>query len=258
MATVQDLVKYLRLNLNIQDSTVSTPEDVELLDLTDEDLLLYLNIVLTRDFPGIESLEDIESQHYYPLMLLAKKELYFALATSSAPLYKMEADDGSLSMNQKFDHYMKLIAEVDKLYTEFNENGGAGGLNNTLTSFDVLLSERYFTQRNYDKGIPPALYLYVDNVSSTAVEIHWKPVNVSRFYMYKVYISNSLIYDEYALIPDRIQSGAILVSAIRDAKQTTLRIEDLTPNTTYHLMVSVTEYSSLMGVKEITFTTEVA
>ena len=250
--TVDQMVAYLRMNVSIQDPTGSA-QDSEYLNMTDEDIVLYMSIVLTRDYPDVPSLDYLPTEYVYPVILLSKKELYFALATREAPLFDIGADNNNyLKRSQRFDHYMKLIAQVDEEYKEYLENGGAGG--NTLTSFDVLLSDRYATKRNYEKGVIPALILYLGSVTETSVELSWTVKNLSRFQDYKVYISESPIVDLFT-VSNKIAEGAKEVVIIRNVHQTQCRIEGLNPDTAYYVAVSVTEKSQLTGYAQVSFST---
>ena len=248
--TVDQLVKYLRLNVSIQDPEGAV-QDSAYLSMTDEDILLYMNVALTRNFPDIPSLDYLPTEYVYPIILLSKKELYHALAIKEAPLFDIGADNNNyLKRSQRFEHYMKLIAQVDKEYEDYLEDGGAGG--NTLTSFDVLLSDRYATKRNYEKGVIPALTLYIKSIGETFVEIAWK-VNLSRFKEYKVYISKSSIVDLFNVSEPVDKESEVLT--IRNVHQTSCRIEGLDPDTEYFVAVSATEMSSLTGYKQESFKT---
>ena len=173
------------------------------------------------------------------------------MAIKEAPLFDIGADNNNyLKRSQRFEHYMKLIAQVDKEYEDYLEDGGAGG--NTLTSFDVLLSDRYATKRNYEKGVIPALTLYIKSVGETFVEIAWK-VNLSRFKEYKVYISKSSIVDLFNVSEPVDKESEVLT--IRNVHQTSCRIEGLDPDTEYFVAVSATEMSSLTGYKQESFKT---
>lgn len=248
--TKAELVRYLRLNVNIQNADVT---DTAYLSMTDEDIELYLRVVITRDFPYIPSLDLIPQEDIYPIVLLAKKELYFALASVDAPIFDLTADNNNqIKRSQRFDHYMKLIAVVDEEYNKYNEDGGAGA-RNTLTSYDVLISDRYATKRNYERGLVPTLSLYTDNITDTTIELAWS-VKMRRFQKYEVYISDEPIYDEY-LLGQKVSPKAKLVAKISDVHQNKCRIEGLIPNTIYHIMVSVTDKSSLVGREEIIVST---
>ena len=248
--TTAELIQFLRISVNVQTSSESVT-DPYLLKMTDEQMELFLKVVVTRDFP-MYSLDTLPQSAIYPVILLSKKELYFALASVNAPLYDLNADtNNSLKRSQRFEHYMAMIKAVDDEYDQYNEDGGAG--HNTLTSFDVLLPDRSTTKRNYEKGVIPAPFVVCDSVGVDFVEFHWM-VSMSKFFQYKVYLSSEPILDEFT--PDNpINSSARLMKTIRDVNQTSMRITGLLPDTTYYVVVSATEWSSLTGYYEIQFTT---
>ena len=123
--TVPQIIQFLRLNVNVQNPDGSEGVDSAYLSMTDEDILLYLNVVLTRDFADIPSLEYLPAQNVYPLVLLAKKELYYALAVASANEYDLGADNNNyLKRDQRFQHYMALVKQADQEYQDYLDNGG--------------------------------------------------------------------------------------------------------------------------------------
>lgn len=248
---VEQIVSYMRLCVRIQDPD-GAEIDSKYLSMTDEDILLYLNVALTRDFPTVPSLDTLPNADIYPLTLLARKDLYYTLATIEAPLYDLGADNNNyLKRSQRFDHYMKLIVQVDKEYQDYIENGGAGG--NTLNAYNVILPNRYNTRYNRENGAIPCPILYLQNVGIDFVEVSWQ-VKMSRFYMYRVYVSESQIIDLY-VVGNHVISDSTLVTTIRDIHQTGCRIEGLLPNTEYHVAVAAVEMSSLTGYNEVVFTT---
>lgn len=250
--TVTEMIKYLRVNVSIQDPTGTTEKDKSYLSMTDEEIVLYMNVVLTRDFPEVPSLDYLPTEDIYPIILLSKKELYYALAVKEAPLFDIGADNNNyLKRSQRFEHYMKLIAQVDKEYSDYLENGGAGG--NTLTSFDVLLSDRYATKRNYEKGVIPALTLYIKGVTESSVEIAWK-VKIDRFQKYKVYVSTIPIVDLYN-VSNPISKSSKMVVEITNVHQSLCRIEGLQHSTQYYVAVSATNMASITGYAQMSFNT---
>lgn len=257
--TKQEVIKYLRNSVNIQDPEVVT--DSAYISLSDEDIELYANIVLMRDFPDIPSLDYLTNEMVYPVVLLAKKEMYFALATISAPDYRISADGGGeLDRQQRFEHYMALIEQIDKEYDKYTEDGGLG-TNNTLTSYDVLLSNRYYTKRNYEKSAVPTLSVFIDSLDTDEVLLRWK-TNISRFKEARIYVSSEQIYDSYKIstkgkttVDVGISPSAKLVATVKDPKHTKCRLEGLTPETLYHIAVSVIDISGVFNVTEIEVTT---
>ena len=246
------LIEFLRTSVGVQDSESTNP-DSEFVSMSYEELETLLMVVVTRDFPEVQSLDSLPTEYIYPVVLLAKKELYYVLASKYANKYDLGADNNNyLKRSQMYDHYLKLIEQVDKEYKDYQENGAAGG--NTLTSFDVLLSNRYGTKRNYELGVTPAPVLYVDNVCCTTVELSWF-ARFSRFESYTIYLSTAPIIDDYA-VGDKISAEAKKVIKITDVHQTSCRIEGLTPGTQYYVAIAAREASSLTGYKEETFTTK--
>ena len=251
--TVEQLVDYLRISVNVQDPCDPTAVDSAYLTLNDDGIKLFLEAVLSRDFPTVHSLDSLPSESTYALILLAKKELYFTLATKRSGDYDITADNNNnLRRSQRFDHYMTLIKQVDEEYNRYIDDGGAGG--HTLTSYDVLLSNRYATARNYEKGVAPALTLYVGGVTATTIELEWS-VKMNQFKEFKVYISDSTILDPFVM-GNKVSSKATLVATIYDPQQKKCRLENLTPNTTYHVVVSASEMSNLKGYAEVVVATE--
>jgi hypothetical protein len=244
---VEKLIAILRSMVNVQNASV---QDTAYLSLSDEDIKLYIEIIATRDFPKM-SLDSIPTECVYPLVLLAKKELYFALASKDAVLYDLTADNNNqLKKSQRFEHYMKLIAITDSEYNQYVEDGGTG--QNTLTSYDVLLSSRFYTKRNYELGEVPVLSVSVDSFTSTTVDISWEVV-LSRFLCTRVYVSTSPIYDSHA--DNVIANGVEPVLVSLDAKKKQCRISGLLPNTLYHILVSVQDRTTNTGYEEVTITT---
>lgn len=247
--TTAEIIQYLRLNVHIQ-----TEGDSAYLSMTDEEILLYLNMALTRDFPEYSSVEEIPPENIYPLMLLAKKELFMALAVKDAVWVDMTADNNnSLKKSQRFDHYMALVKQADEEYEQYAEGLGAGE-RNTLTAYDVLLPNRYNTPRNYAKTMVPKVRVFVDTVADTFIELSWS-VRMSQFKCYKVYISDNQIWDSYSLT-EKVSEDAQLVATILDIHQRGLRITNLNPDSVYHVLVMAVDKTTSKGCIEIIITTE--
>ena len=252
--TVKDLIDYLRLSVS-----VSTPGDVvestDFLSMTDEDLTLFLQIAMTRDFPQIPTLERLPAESVYPLMLLAKKELYYTMACKFAPQFSLVADNNNQLMRKgKFDSIMKLIAQVDKEYQDYLEDGGGSGTNGTLSTYNVLLPSRYDTKYNYEHGSVPFPLIYVDRVYEDKVEISWT-CSFSKFACYRVYFSSKPIVDKYTGSKNLITTGSTLIKTIKDVHQCKCRISNLLPGTEYHIAVAGVEMSGLIGADEVTINT---
>ena len=253
---VDKLVKYLRLSVKVQDSSDNTVEkDSKYIEMSDDDLALILEVVATRNYK-LTSLNFITSEMVYPLTLLAKKELFFTLAVTNAPLFNMTADNNNqLYKEQRFNHYMKLIEQVDAEFNQYMEDGGSSGTNNTLTTYDVLLTTRYTTKRNWDKGERPFVIAYLDDVGSDYVCVHWD-YKTNLFNRCDLYLSRFNIYDPYAVKDSqKILKGSTLVQTLHNAQQTKLKVSGLKPDTGYYLLVVVTNMTGLKGYYQLEFET---
>ena len=250
MFTIDELVSYLRSAVEVQKS--DSVKDEAFLTMTDDDLQLFLRVAVTNNYSEY-SLGRIPEEAVYPVLLLARRELYYKLATISAPLYNLEADGASLSRSNRFGHYMALIKELDSEYEFYTENGGVNG---TVQSSNVALSDRYTTRYNQEITPPPVVSLYVDSVADTYVEVSWKCKNLEeRFKKYMVYISKDKIFDEYVDKDSQLSSSAVLATTITDKWQTRCRVSGLVSGTTYHVAVLAVNSLNRSGYDEDTFTT---
>lgn len=197
--TVEQMIQFLRLSVYVQDKDKVVEQDPQYLCMTDEDLLLYLNLAMSRNYSDTPALKYLPEDALYGVIILAKKELYYTLAVKEAPLFDMGADNNNyLKRSQRFDHYMKLIVQADKEYEDWLENGGEDGLG-TVKSYSVTLSDRYGTRYNYENAAVPKVILYVGTITENSIEFWWNVKNISRFYRYKVYMSKEPIVDLYNL-----------------------------------------------------------
>lgn len=244
--TVEQMIQFLRLSVYVQDKDKVVDQDPAYLCMTDEDLLLYLNLAMSRNYPDTTELKYLPEDALYGVVILAKKELYYTLAVKEAPLFDMGADNNNyLKRSQRFDHYMKLIAQADKEYEDWLENGGEDGFG-TVKSYSVTLSDRFGTRYNYENAAVPKVVLYIGTITDNSVEFWWTVKNISRFYRYKVYVSKEPIVDLYDL-KSHISVGAKLVAEIKDIHQVRCRVTGLEQKTTYYIAVQATNMASLCG-----------
>lgn len=259
--TLDKMIKYLRNSVKVQNPVkvsvddegntveISVDTDPAYLAMTDEDLSLYIEVAASGSFPDVD-IEDVPTENVYAITLLSKRELFFALAVADAPLFDLGADSAYIKRSQRFEHYMALIKQLDDEYQKYLDNGGAGA--NTINSSNVLLSNRWGTRYNYEKGAVPALFLYVRDVRENSVSIEWK-VSLSRFANYKVYISENEVVDMYVSPP--ISKNLKPVTVISDVHTTRCKIEGLNSGTTYYVAISASERNGLTGYAMKKFTT---
>lgn len=251
---VEQMISFLRQSVYIQ-SPDSATQDSAYLCMTDEDLLLYMNFALSRNFSDVPSLDNLPEEDVYPLLLLSKMELYSTLAVKEAPLVDIGADNNNyLKRSQRFDHYMALLKQAKDEYDDWLENGGDEDGIGTVRSYSVTLSDRYNTRYNYENGAIPKVTLYTDVVGLVA-KISWKVRYISRFYRYKVYISTSPIVDLYDT-KNHIASGSTLLAEISDVRQTAIKATGLSEGTTYYIAVQAISMAGLSGYAQTSFTTD--
>ena len=75
---VEEMIKFVRKSVYVQDPTSAT-QDKEYLSMTDEDLLSYMNMAMSRNFSDTPSLEYLPEEDVYGLVLLTKKAVMMPL-----------------------------------------------------------------------------------------------------------------------------------------------------------------------------------
>lgn len=255
LLTQEELVQYLRSAVEVQAADEDV-EDTGYLAMSDDDLLLFIRVAMTRDYAKYKGLSKVPEDAVYPITLLARIQLYYKLATIAAPLYNLQADGASLSQTQRFEHYMSLINALQKEYEDYEENGGSSGTNGTLTSYNVQLANRYGTKYNYDTASPPAVILYVDKVGSDYVELSWLPeLHTTDFSRYEIYISSKQeVFDEYDT-ENLVRDTSIKALTLKDIHKTKCRLKGLTPETTYFVGVLVKANGGKVNFDMESFTT---
>lgn len=252
--TKQDMVDFVRLQIHIQDPHGTILVDNEdYLRLTDEQIVLFMRVAMSKKHWRYD-LEIIPGDAVYPLMLLTKREVFVSLAAKVAPDYDMTADNNNvLREHQMFQAYLALIREIDRQYAEYLEQTDAGA---TLTTYDATVNTRYYTKRNYDRGVAPALYVRVLEVFNDRVMVSWEMTNANRFQKYEVRVGIEPTY----LLPENnnpamFNGNARMVAQILDKHQTMCKVTGLAPDVHYFLSVCARERNAHYGVHEVEFTT---
>lgn len=246
--TSAEMVAFLRNSVNVQQANVI---DTAYLAMTDADILSFLQIAILRDYPE-HTPDTLPTSCIYPVILLAKKELYSKLAVIAAPDYMIAADNNNyLKREQRFEHYYKLIDQVNVEYEAYQRDGGT---NNTLTSYDVLLSDRFYTEYNYNRAPAPEVKFSLGEVTPTTAELLWA-VKLARFKHYSVYLSTEEpVFDEFR-VGDKVSGTARPVIRIGDARQMKFRLEGLTPFMFYYVGLEVADRSGLTSYAQMSFST---
>ena len=254
LLSIDDMVSILRSSVNVQ-SEEDEVIDTAYLNMTDDDIKLFIKLGVSRAFPNVTDLTQLTEGSEYPIILLAKIELYLKLAVLKADRVDIGADNNNyLKQDQRFQHYMKLVGETRAEYESWLDNEGQG----EVTSFDVLLSNRHYTQRNYEKQVTPKVALSIDQIVGDEVDFSYRVTNTSHFGRFKVYISESPIVDmfrEGATYDKKINDGAKLIISTSNIRNTQHRVSNLKPNTTYYITVFAIERNQVFGYSETSFTT---
>ena len=263
LLTVEDMVSLIRSSVNVQIPTTDeegntiTVSDSAYLTMTDDDIKLFIKLGVTRAFPDVDDLSDIPDGSEFALVLLAKIELYNKLAVLYANKVDMGADNNNyLKQSQRFNHYMKLAEDAKQQYDDWLENESTGA--NTVSTYDVLLSNRHYTSRNYEKQVTPKVRVYIDDKTSDSVSFHWKVSNTSHFGRFKVFFSHDQIIDLYSNGSDyssKISGDATCVKSTGNIRDTFHSVSSLLPNTEYHIAVVAIERNQVFGLAEVSFVT---
>lgn len=245
--TVQEIIKFLRQSIMVQDPEVATVDE-DFLSMTEEDFIITLQISLSKVDPQ-DSIFNLSRENLYPLILVTKKELYHRLAVKSASDYTLQsATGGTLSKSDVFDHYYTLIEQVEKEYKNYLATGVR------VQVGEVLLSSRYFSERNYNLAKPPCIKVLLDNLYSDNAEISWDLTRIDKFAFYEVYVSEKPVVDRYSQT-NPIRTTAKKLAQIKNIHQKCFRVDSLKSDTTYYVAILVEERNGLKGFEEIKFTT---
>lgn len=249
--TKKDLVRYLRLSVDVVEPD-SREKDSLYLKLSDDDLLLYIDMARTRAYSD-ESLDDFPESCIYPLMLLAKKELYLALAIRHARFVDLKADDyNEMKKSQWFNHYITLADEMENSYANYLDQGGNGS--GTMYSASTYLSSRYYTNYNHEKELPPSLKLRVDKVTEDTIEVSWD-WDADSLLCFKVFLSTVPVVEYHDLGQAQIDEISREIAVIRDPHLCKCRIRGCASGTDYYVVVTVTDWAWVTVYKEIKVTT---
>lgn len=257
--TVEDMIKTLRNGVNVTDS--EGVEDPAYSAMSDEDLLLFIKMAVSRDYPDIEDLADLPNGSEYGIILLAKIELYMKLAVIMADQFDMGADNNNyLKRSQRFNHYMKLAEEARTEYENYVADASSGGLigSGGVQTYDLLLASRHYTARNYNLSQTPVVKLKFGQVTNNSVEILWSVTKSDFFGRYKVYLSEKPIVDMFrdgAKLENKLNEGAKLYKSTNDIRDCYHRIVGLEPDKTYYIAVFSQERNGIFGYSEKSFTT---
>lgn len=123
---LNDRVAYFRKSVRLD--SLATENDPEY-NYSDSDLMAILEYS-SQTIWGT-STKDVPLSNFTIVLMMSKLEIYYRLATTSAPFYPISAEGASLQKDKRFEHYEKLIKltkeQFDSLWEIHFGKGGKGG-----------------------------------------------------------------------------------------------------------------------------------
>ena len=254
--TTEFLVDFLKKSIRAEKTTLPVMNDQAYI-FTDSDLEEILKVALLAQCPSIISditsidLNSTPTDQAYFVILKAKEEVYYRLATSSAPFYPIEAEGASLRKDYRFEHYMSLVRRVEQ---EYSVAWDKYETDKTIDVGEVTIAGYHYTRRNYNKANMPTVEIVRSIPHSNSIDIEWSKFSVfgGLSLCYKVYLGTGTIYDEFE---ETLSSHAKLVTHEPNIHKNKFRIKGLMANTTYSILVVSEDRNGLKGYVEIQCTT---
>ena len=251
--SVEEIIRLVRDSVRIDNEEV---EDPVYLAMTDEDILLYVKMGVNRLYPDVESLDELTSDcSEYAVILLTKIELYLKLAVTRAEKVNMSADGASLSLEQRFNHYMSLVEMCRALYNNWLDNEGEG----KVQTYELLNSRYSNTKRNYALQQTPKVSIKISDITSDSFNITYGMNDLSKFGLFSVYVSTFPIVNQFkaesSAVEDSIDSQAQLLRTTYDPRNCHKAVSGLDPETVYYIAVIAKCSNGVWGYKEVSVTT---
>lgn len=222
----QDLVDSLKFSLAIGDTNDPILNSISEEHL--ETLLIQKSRQIGIPYPVVPSEDE------GVLMCLVKKEVYWKMATNSAPLYPLNLEGLQVKKDVRFDHYMKLIEYVEKEYTSIINDPKR----TSIIQGEILINKPY-TRARYDKYYNvPTIFLEVDKQTDTSIyfSINYNDLQVGDFHKANVYIHTEEIWNKYE---DKFNDDAKKVMTLEHIRKKFFKVSDLVPSTKYHVLLEV-------------------
>jgi hypothetical protein len=151
----------------------------------------------------------MQSLSHLPLIfLLARKEIYTILAGAFAKNYEISSDDGKLRKDQPFEHYLKLIKQVDAQYRTLSSSS-------FVQSTPVLLTNRTrYAYRNYLNSPEPAISLTLEENNHEFVSFRLAELTSVKIVSFSVYFGDEPIYDMFEAPPINKTTSTLVHSTL--------------------------------------------
>lgn len=190
----------------------------------------------------------IELEEY--VILLCKKEIYFRLATLTAPEYNMETEFSKLLKGDRWEHYYKLLEITIKELKRLDDDG----ILSTITTGEVIISGRNSSFRNYRLAQEFEGSLTLSNITSNSVEMTWDEFNRSDFSGYEILIGTESFYDEYADVTIDMSKVKTIIS-VTDVHRVKYRVTGLLANQIYYVLLRYIHTNGFVDLLPISFST---
>lgn len=249
MLNKEDLIKYLRQSLKLQDPEIENDPDYK---FEDTELLDIIKMVMLSRDPSF-TFDNLPEGEIPLIMILCKKEIFWRLATSSAPYYPISAEGATLQKNVRFDHYLALIKQLESEYQYTLSLGNH--IDISKSQGELIIDSRYFSHRNRVLAKDIQIKLNVDRVTTNSIDISWSVnnLNKTRFYKYIVYLDTKPVVDFYE---DEVVREDAKLKEYNDVRRNKTRLKDLEDNTTYYIALEVQEQNGLRAFNQIKVVTE--
>lgn len=179
---------------------------------------------------------------------LAMIEVYYILATQTAQYYQIGAQGATLNRQQLFEHYSKLVEQLQTKYDKAWERF----LSQTvlIQATEVVLPNR-FTGRNYRLNAPPVVNLNVVAQSPNSLDLQWVAITDRQITGYRVYQSTTEIIDEFGETSSLISPLAQSIFYTPDVWKTKYRLNNLVSGQIYNIALFVEDVYSRKGWYEL-------
>lgn len=184
------------------------------------------------------------------ILLLAKKEIYFRLATLTAPEFSMETEFTKLLKGDRWNHYYKLLELTIKELKRLDDEG----ILSTISVGDVVITGRNGYYRNYRLANAFTGSLTITNITDSSAELTWTKFDASDFAGYDILVGTSAIYDEFLDQPitqENVQSWI----KVTDVHRIKYRLTNLSANVLYYVVFKYLHLNGYVDYVTTQFTT---
>lgn len=246
---VLDLIPYVLFQLSKDNNT-----DPVVKALTDEEVQKAIELQMAK--LGLEG--DIVPSDYLPIfMCLIMKEMYWKLATSSAPLNDVKVEDIEVKKGSRFEHYFKLIEQIEKEYqsilndpSRLPDDEKFGG---RLKSIDLIIDKPYCHNSYVQAYKLPKISAKVDSIDIDFIYLSIDTSSVKKEDYRRTVIRalDTQIMDEYA---NTFNENAKIYYDVSDVRRTKFKL----PNKLIsHVLIAVTLKNGLTTYYELEVNTNV-